>query len=81
MNVENHNLAVRIYDALNAKGAGLGNVSIGIIERVINEGTCACGKKPQEHLSKMILTTHHYSYSHYGYVAGCSYCDELKAES
>lgn len=32
MDVEVHNLAVRIYDALNKKGAGLGNASIGIIE-------------------------------------------------
>lgn len=35
VNVETHNLAVRIYDALNKKGAGLGNASIGIIESAI----------------------------------------------
>lgn len=37
INVETHNLAVRIYDALNKKGAGLGNASIGIIESAIEE--------------------------------------------
>ena len=35
--VDTHNLAVRIYDALNKKGAGLGNASIGIIESAIEE--------------------------------------------
>lgn len=44
------------------------------------EGTCACGKKPQEHLSKDILTQHHYWYSHRGHVVGCRVC-ELESES
>lgn len=47
-------LSVMIYEALNSKGAGLGNASISIIEQVITEyesaqekvqptrGTCAC---------------------------------------
>ena len=58
VNVETHNLAVRIYDALNKKGAGLVNASIGIIESVIEESAqqsvhptvlmpCACGGERQ----------------------------------
>lgn len=58
--VEVHNLAVRIYDALNKKGASLGNASVFIIESVIEESaqqsvqadlpsvphgqSCACNK-------------------------------------
>lgn len=37
MNTEIHNLAVQIYDALNKKGAGLGNASIGIIKSAIEK--------------------------------------------
>lgn len=34
-------LSVMIYDALNAKGAGLGDASIGIIEKAIDEFNAA----------------------------------------
>ena len=36
MNVENHNLAVRIDDVLNKRGARLDNAAVWTIERVID---------------------------------------------
>ena len=36
MNVENHNLAVRVFDALNERGARLDNAAVWTIERVID---------------------------------------------
>ena len=38
-------------------------------------GTCTCGKKPEEHLDKNVLTQHHYWYMHNGLVDGCAICE------
>jgi len=40
MNVENHNLAVRIYDALSKTGANLTWDAVGVIERIISNEEC-----------------------------------------
>jgi hypothetical protein len=61
MNVENHNLAVRIFDALSTKGVVMGNASIYIIEKVLNDTsrpTTAEGARPR---CKICGTTKHHT--------------------
>ena len=44
------------------------------MENKVDELVCGCGKTPQEHLNKEILTYHHYWYFHKNFIPDCEIC-------